>query len=32
MVGVRVRVRVAVCVAAAFSVWAEFTMPTGRGQ
>ena len=30
MVRVRVRVRVAVCVAVAFSVWTEFTVPTGK--
>jgi hypothetical protein len=29
-VGVRVRVRVAVCAADAFSVWTEFTVPTGK--
>jgi hypothetical protein len=27
---VRVRVRVAACVAVAFSVWSEFTVPTGK--
>jgi hypothetical protein len=31
-VRVRVRVRVAVCVAVAFSVWTEFTVPTGTRQ
>jgi hypothetical protein len=32
MVRVRVRVRIAACVAVAFSVWTEFTVPTGKRQ
>jgi hypothetical protein len=31
-VRIRVRVRVAACAAGAFSVWMEFTVPTGKWQ
>jgi hypothetical protein len=32
MVKVRVRVRVAACAAGAYSVWTQFTVPTGKRQ